>query len=84
VTPQRRVRLARKSGSLIKLGIDLEAITVVVHIFSEFAAGSGFYTIAELLMTPDETVWLHPQLNEQDEDEHEARLAMQPHSKVIL
>ena len=59
-------------------------MTVVVHIFSEFAAGSCFYAIAELLMTLGNTVWLHPQLNGQDEDKHEARLAMQPHSKVIL
>lgn len=46
--------------------------------------GIAMAQAAVVLMTPDDTVWLHEDLHEPDEDVHEALPAMQARPNVIL
>ena len=46
--------------------------------------GIAMAQAAVVLMTPDDVVWLHPSLHGADEDDHEARPAMQARPNVIL
>jgi predicted nucleotide-binding protein len=46
--------------------------------------GIAMAQAAVVLMTPDDTVWLHEDLHEPDEDMHEALPAMQARPNVIL
>jgi predicted nucleotide-binding protein len=46
--------------------------------------GIAMAQAAVVLMTPDDTVWLHPQLHASHEDEHELLPAMQARPNVIL